>query len=460
MNEHHNKFLKDSEKVAFDKDHRRKINKNMSAYMAALEKGKEQYKDLELAKKKAANIKHKVISELDKYLIEFEMNFSRSGGKVIWAQNKREAVKELVDIIGRTKATSIVKSKSMISEEIDLNEVLEKKKIETVETDLGEYIVQIAGEKPYHIVTPAMHKSKEDVTELYHQKFGTPEDSTPEEITSFTREKLRKDFLRADIAITGANFLVAETGSVCITENEGNALMSISFPRIHIVIAGIEKLIPTLTDLQLFWPMLSTHGTGQKVTVYNHIISGPRQEYEIDGPQEMYVLLIDNGRSDVLKQERQRRAMSCIKCGACLNVCPVYRNIGGYTYGAVYSGPIGSVINPYLLGMRDYKHLSFASSLCGACTEVCPVKIPLHELLLLNRQKVVKEGMATRGEKIAMKGATRALTHRNLMNIGNKAIKRRAFKMFFQKSWGPRRSIPEFHSASFNKRWKDRKQGK
>lgn len=458
MTDEHNKFLKDSERIAFDQEHRRKINKNMSIYMDALRKGKEQWKDLELAKRKAANIKHKVISGLDKYLIEFEQNFTNSGGKVIWAQNKKEAVKELLEIINKAKATTIVKSKSMISEEIDLNEILGKKKVATIETDLGEYIVQLSGEKPYHIVTPAMHKSKEDISGLYHEKFGIPENSTPEEITAFTREKLRKEFLRADIAVTGANFIVSDTGSVCLTENEGNALMSVSFPKIHIVVVGIEKVIPSITDLDLFWPLLSSHGTGQKLTVYNHIISGPHKEGETDGPQEMYVLLLDNGRSDVLKQERQRRAMSCIKCGACLNVCPVYRNIGGYTYGAVYSGPIGSVINPYFLGMKDYKHLSFASSLCGSCTDVCPVKIPLHELLLLNRNQAVKQGYASRGEKIAMSGMKRALTNRNLMNFGGKAVKKQAFKIFFEKSWGPRRTVPEFQSSTFNKRWKEKKE--
>lgn len=457
MNDQYGKFLRSAEKVAFDKEHRKKINKNMSIYMAAFKKGKEQWSNLELARKRAANIKHRVISELDKYLVEFETNFSKSGGKVIWAQNRKEALREIIEIVSRTRATTVVKSKSIITEEIELNELLEKKNVDTIETDLGEYIVQLAGEKPYHIVTPAMHKSKEDISKLYHEKFGIPEESTPEEITSYTREKLRKEFLRADIAITGANFIIADTGSICITENEGNALMSLSFPKVHIVVVGMEKVIPSLTDLHLFWPLLSSHGTGQKLTVYNHIVSGPQRESETDGPNEMYVILLDNGRTEVMKQERQRRALSCIRCGACLNVCPVYRNIGGYTYDAVYSGPIGSVINPYMMGMKEYKHLSFASSLCGSCTDVCPVNIPLHELLLVNRNDIVKQGYASRGEKLAQKGMKKVLLHRSLMNLGNRKVKAQAFKTFFKKSWGPRRSIPEFPPSSFNKLWKERK---
>jgi L-lactate dehydrogenase complex protein LldF len=273
----------------------------------------------------------------------------------------------------------------MVTEEIKLNAFLEKNGVESLETDLGEYIVQLAGQHPYHIVTPAMHMSKEDVAELFTKKFDLKPNSTPEEITSFVRGLLREKFYNAEVGITGANFLVAETGSVCLTENEGNALMSVSFPKVHIVVAGIEKLIPRLSDLDLFWPLLATHGTGQNITVYNSIISGPRQDDESDGPDEMYVILLDNNRTELLGKKNQRRSLTCIRCGACLNACPVYKNIGGHAYGTTYSGPIGSVITPWLAGMKEFKHLSYASSLCGSCTEVCPVKVNLHELLLYNR---------------------------------------------------------------------------
>jgi len=456
MSDKYRKFLKDSERVGFDLEHRQVINNNISKYDIALEKGKEQFANLDLARMRAANIRYKSINNMDKLLIEFEVNFENNGGKVIWAQNKKEAIKEIQEIVKRSNASTIVKSKSMITEEIDLNEMLVKKKVDVVETDLGEFIVQLAGEKPYHIITPAMHKSKEDVSKLFNQKFGIPETSSPNEITEFTRKELRQKFFKADIGITGANFIVADSGSICLTENEGNALMSVSSPRIHISIVGIEKVIPSFSDLQLFWPLLATFGTGQKITAYNHIISGPRQDNESDGPEEMYVVLIDNNRTDVLKKERQRRALSCIRCGACLNVCPVYKNIGGYSYGTVYSGPIGSVITPYMKGIRDYKHLSYASSLCGSCTEVCPVKIPLHELLLVNRNDFVKQGLITGKESLTMRRMKKSVMRRKTMNFGSNALKNRALKIFFKKPWGPRRELPVFREKSFNKQWKEK----
>ena len=350
----------------------------------------------------------------------------------------------------------MVKSKSMTTEEIELNEALEKNNIESLETDLGEYIVQIAGEKPYHIVTPAMHKSRDDIAKLFNKKFNTPRESTPEELTSFVRDKLREKFVNADIGITGGNFLIADTGALCLTENEGNGLLSVSFPKVHIAVVGIEKIIPSLTDLDLFWPLLSSHGTGQNITVYNSIITGPRQEGETDGPDEMYLVLLENNRSEILKHEEQRLALSCIRCGACLNGCPVYKNIGGHTYATTYSGPIGSVITPYLKGMKDYKHLSFASSLCGKCTEVCPVKIPLHELLLNNRNESVKEGYSKSMDKISMFGMSKILLKRKRMDFFSAGMKNLALQMFIKKVWGPRRELPKIAKKSFREMWVER----
>jgi len=273
MHEIYNKFLKDSEKKAFDLEHRNKINFNISKYDAAVAKGKEQYKDIELARKRAAFLKHRIVNNLEKYLIEFAANFEKKGGKIIWALDKDEAIVEILALMRKYNAKHVVKSKSMTTEEIEINEALENNNIESLETDLGEYIVQIAGEKPYHIVTPAMHKSRDDIAQLFNEKFNTPRESTPEELTGFVRDKLRDKFVTADIGITGGNFLIADTGSVCLTENEGNGLMSMSFPKVHIAIVGVEKIIPSLTDLDLFWPLLSSYGTGQKITVYNSLIS-------------------------------------------------------------------------------------------------------------------------------------------------------------------------------------------
>ena len=392
-------FLLDAETKVFNPEHRRKLAFNISQYDKKVVEGKDQFADLELARERASTLKWRVTENLDKYLTEFEANFTKRGGKVIWAQDADEAIAELMRIMKNAKARVVVKAKSMTTEEIHVNDALTAEGIESLETDLGEFIVQLRNEHPYHIVTPAMHLSKEDVAKTFNEKYNLPLASTPKEITAFVRGKLREKYQKADVGITGANFLIADTGGVCVTENEGNALMSISFPRVQVAIAGIEKIIPSLTDLDLFWPLLATHGTGQNITVYNSISTGPRQEGEIDGPEEMYVILLDNGRTNLLAQQEQRQALSCIRCGACLNACPIYKGVGGHSYGATYSGPIGSIITPHYQGMEEFKHLSFASSLCGKCTEVCPVKIEIHKQLLFNRRDSVNQGLSPFSEK-------------------------------------------------------------
>jgi len=449
MNEISQAFSRDAEAKAFDRDHRRKLNYNIGQYDQAVKRGMLQYSDLELARNRAGSIKYRAINDLDKYLIEFEARFTARGGKVIWAQDAAEAISEIMSVLKKYDVRRVVKSKSMITEEIELNEALKSKKVEVLETDLGEYIVQQAGEKPYHIVTPAMHMSKEDVASLFNRKFDLPSDSKPEEITAFVRKLLREKFLQADCGITGANFLIADTGSVALTENEGNGLMSVSFPRLHIVIAGIEKVIPSIEDLDLFWPLLATHGTGQHVTVYNSIISGARQEGEPDGPGDMYVVLLDNGRSSLLAKEKQRQALSCIRCGACLNGCPIYRNIGGHAYGTTYSGPIGAVITPHMRGLEKWNHLSFASSLCGKCTEVCPVKIPIHNLLLQNRKDAVEAGYMPTAWRRGMKISKRMFVSRYLMDLAGPGTKNFLIRHFAGKMWGDRRELPKVAPKGF-----------
>ncbi|MGI8582637.1 MAG: LUD domain-containing protein, partial [Chitinophagaceae bacterium] len=267
--------------------------------------------------------------------------------------------------------------------------------------------------------------------------------------------KLREKYVQAEIGITGANFIISDTGSIAVTENEGNARLSAAFPKTHIAIVGIEKIIPSITDLGLFWPLLATYGTGQKITVYNTIISGPKQANETDGPEEMYVILLDNGRTNILSNAKQRESLYCIRCGACLNACPVYKNIGGHTYGATYSGPIGSVITPHLQGMAEFKHLSYASSLCGNCTEVCAVKINLHELLLENRNEAVQTGAVSFGEKLAWKMWKKASLSRSLMNLGNGKMKNGIVNKIF-KGWQKNRSELHFSQKTFNEMWKER----
>lgn len=452
-----NLFKEKSFDKAADLQHRKKINYNIGKYNAVVPIGKKQFTDLEFVREKAKNIKWKALETLDVQLEKFEVNFLKNGGKVIWAENAQQACEAVLKICKEKNCSTLVKSKSMVTEEIHLNEFLEQNQIESIETDLGEYIQQLDQEPPYHIVTPAMHKSKEDVARVFHEHLNTPLDLTPEEMTLVAREKLREKYRLAEVGVTGANFLIPETGSIAVTENEGNGRLSASWPKTHIVITGIEKVIPQLQDLALFWPLLATYGTGQQMTVYNSIISGPKRGKEEDGPQEMYVILLDNGRTNILQDPVSRESLYCIRCGACLNACPVYKNIGGHSYGTTYSGPIGSVITPNLKDLGEWNHLSHASSLCGNCTEVCAVKINLHELLLNNRRETVRLGKGNMFEKIAWAIWQQSMLYRPMMNLGNAKIKNWMMNKLF-KGWVAHRSGLQFPEKTFNQLWKEKHQ--
>lgn len=456
MSEQSSSFIAKSTVKAGDREHRRKINFNISRYNAVVPVGKQQFTDVHLAREKAKNIKWKAIETLDQQLETFEAQISKRGAKVLWAETAEDALNEVLKICQAKSCTTVVKSKSMVTEELHLNKFLEKHNIESVETDLGEYIQQLDEEPPYHIVTPAMHKSKEDVAKLFANKLGTAPNLNPSQLTLIAREKLREKYRQAQVGITGANFIIANEGAIAITENEGNGRLSCSFPKTHIVIVGIEKVIPSLTDLALFWPLLATFGTGQRVTSYNSIVTGPRQVNENDGPEEMYVILLDNGRTNILANEKSRESLYCIRCGACLNACPVYKNIGGHSYETTYSGPIGSVITPHLKDLGEWKHLSYASSLCGNCTEVCAVKINLHELLLENRHEAVEEGNAVFTEKMAWKFWKQAMLSRRLMNMGTGKMKGWVVNGL-AKDWTRHRSNLDFPAKSFNQQWREKR---
>ncbi len=459
MNDQAASFIAKSTVKAADLEHRRKINFNIGKYNAVVPQGKLQFHNVAQVREMAKMRKWEAIEHLDQYLLEFEKKITARGAKVIWASDTEEALAAIGEICARNNCKTVVKSKSMVTEEIHLNDFLEKQGIESVETDLGEYIQQLDGEPPYHIVTPAMHKSKEDVAKLFANKLGTKPGLTPEQLTLVAREKLREKYVQAEVGVTGANFLIADVGGIAVTENEGNARLSCAWPKTHIVIAGIEKMIPSINDLPTFWPLLSTFGTGQQVTVYNSLITGPRQAHETDGPEDMYVILLDNGRTNLLADPIAREALYCIRCGACLNACPVYKNIGGHTYETTYSGPIGKVITPHLRGMEQFNHLSYASSLCGNCTEVCPVRINLHELLLHNRHENVIGGSSKLAERIAWKAWKLASLNRFMMNMGNGKLKNRVVNKIF-KGWSMHRSELDFSQRTFNEYWKEREQQK
>lgn len=344
-------------------------------------------------------IKAGVMEHLDSYLEQLIKSAGTLGIQVHRAEKAEDARSYIEGLIQSRGIEMVVKSKSMTTEEIGLNQALEQAKVQVWETDLGEFIVQIAGEPPSHIIAPAIHKTQEEIADLFSRCLGIPRYDTPEQLTQAAREFLREKYFKAGMGISGVNFALARTGTLVVVENEGNARMSTTFPKIHVAVMGIEKIIPGLAELTVFLKILARSATGQKLPTYMSFLNGPRRSGEEDGPEEVHLVLLDNGRSGILKDPEMRPSLYCLRCGACLNVCPVYQKIGGHAYGWVYSGPIGATIAPQYLGLLRAKHLPMASTLCGACAGVCPVRIPIPDLLLKLRQRIKEAGGASFYEK-------------------------------------------------------------
>ncbi|KXI33510.1 MULTISPECIES: LutB/LldF family L-lactate oxidation iron-sulfur protein [Bacillus] len=366
-------------------------------------------------------IRQHTLTHLDDYLYQLSESVSARGGHVFFAKTKEEASAYIQNVAQKKAGKKVVKSKSMVTEEIEMNQALEEIGCEVVESDLGEYILQVDDhEPPSHIVAPALHMTKEQIREVFHERLGYEMSDTPEEMTSFVRALLREKFLEADIGVTGCNFAVANTGSICLVTNEGNADLVTAIPKTHIAVMGMERLVPTMEELDVLVGLLCRSAVGQKLTSYISVV-GPKGEGELDGPEEFHLVIVDNGRSNILGTAFQP-VLQCIRCAACINVCPVYRHVGGHSYGSIYPGPIGAVLSPLLGGYDDYKELPFASSLCAACTDACPVKIPLHELLIKHRQVIVeKEGRAPKAEMMAMKMFGMGASSPGMYQFGTKA---------------------------------------
>ena len=366
-------------------------------------------------------IRKHVLANLDYYLYELSENVAKRGGHVFFAQTAEEANDYIVAVAKEKQARKIVKAKSMVTEEIDLNHHLASIGCEVIETDLGEYILQLDDhEPPSHIVTPALHKNKEQIRDVFASKTGYTNSSTPEELALHARNVLREHFLTADIGITGCNFAVAETGTICLVTNEGNADLVTALPKTQITVMGMERIVPTFDEMEVLVSLLTRSAVGQKLTSYITLLTGARQALEVDGPEEFHLVIVDNGRSSILGSEFES-ILQCIRCAACINACPVYRHIGGHSYGSIYSGPIGAVLSPLLGGYDDYKELPYASTLCGACTEVCPVKIPLHELLHKHREVIVeREGRAPISETALMNAFGFGTASSSLYKFGSK----------------------------------------
>ncbi len=416
----------------------------------------------EALRDRARAIKEATLQRLDHYLEALIANIERLGGHVHYAKTSEEARTIIVDIARRTGARMAVKSKSMATEEIHLNEALEHAGITPVETDLGEYIIQLAHERPSHIIAPAIHKTKGQVAELFGREFKRRVEADPEVLTKIARGELRGKFLQADLGITGANFAVADTGTVVLVTNEGNGRMVTSLPRVHVAVMGVEKVVPSLTDLMVFLAILAKSATGQKLSVYTTLVRGPRRAEELEGPEEFHLVLLDNGRIAQLGGPL-REALSCLRCGACLNVCPVYRQIGGHAYGYTYPGPIGILLTAMLEGSRAVKDLAHASSLCGACADACPVRIDIPRMLIELRREVDEKKIAPWVERVAFTLLARLLTRPALYRLAASAgrVLQRPFARegtisrlpFFLNDWTRTRDLPAVAARTFQERW-------
>lgn len=452
------RFTQAATTKAADLRHRAVVQKNTGTYWTAVERNRTRFADWEEARRQAAAIKWDAINHLDRYLEEFERNVRANGGHVHWAETGADACRYVTELARRRGVTKVVKAKSMVTEEIHLNAALTAAGVQPIETDLGEFICQLRGEPPYHIVTPVMHLSRADVAQTFHEKFGTALELTPEELSGVARVKLRAEFATAGMGITGANFLVADTGMVALTTNEGNGRLTVGLPKIHVAIAGIEKIVPRVEDLALFWPLLSGSGTGQALTVYNTLVGGPRRDGEPDGPVEFHVVLLDNGRSRLLANAEQRDVLHCIRCGSCLNACPIYKNVGGHTYETTYQGPIGAVLTPHLRGTEEWAHLPAASSLCGNCTDVCPVKIDLHHHLLHHRRDAVRARLDSPWQRLAFRAWLWAMESPRRYAVAGKLARwglARGLAGQMARAWTDTRELPAAPSESFRDWWRN-----
>jgi L-lactate dehydrogenase complex protein LldF len=460
-------FQRLARRYTADRQHRAFIQKGLSGYYQKRDAAKASFQSWEDARDLAAQTKYDAVNHLDQYLMEFTEKIEARGAKVFWASSAKEARDFILRVARENGVRSIIKSKTMTSEEIHLNDALEKEGYGVIESDLGEYIVQLRKEPPYHLVFPAMHLTRAQISELFQKELGSSPTDDPEELTMIARRAMRRKYCEADMGISGANFAVAETGMISITENEGNARLTTSLPRIHVALVGIEKVLPKLENLALFLPMLATAGAGQQMTCYNTMYGGPRQPDEIDGPEQMHIVLLDNRRTELLADAQQRDTLGCIRCGACLNVCPIFKNIGGYSYGTTYQGPIGSVITPHLRGLQEWKHLSSASSLCGACTEACPVKIDLHHHLLQNRRNAARM-KAVPAEKISFLAFAWLMSHPPIYRMA--VALGRIFEPLHRlvngtaldpmRAWTKTRALPKLAPDSFHQQWKKHRGGK
>lgn len=446
MSEQSIKFNGDSN-IAFNEEHWQKMNYNTGCYERRFANSQDHYDNLELERQRAFQLRNKSLLNLEKLLVDFETHFTENGGNVLWARDENDAQEMIWEIVNKRDNQGVMRSNSAVLDEIELDHLFAEKKFPYYESSVARYILKAAGQAPYHPVYHTLNFSKEEINGILNEHFKLKLGSTSKQMISFIRHQIKQDLKKVDICVTGANFLLSDVGGVVLAENEGNVLKSCATAKIHIVVAGIDKVISSVEDLSIMLPLLSAYANGHGMTAVNSITVGPSKNRQ--GPEQMYVILLDNGRTNILENEVIRQSLSCIHCGACISVCPIYKNIGGHTYNAPYIGPIGSVMAPLMFGLEVYQHLTSLCSLCGRCTEVCPVKIPIENLVIENRRLIAEKRVGNAKYEALVKSMISHCKSRKKMDCPQ-WLKKLEIKQMVSKSAFTKRTMPELAPKSFN----------
>lgn len=432
---------------AINEEHWQKVNYNLGCYERRFANGRNNYRNMDLERQRAFNMRNKSLMNMEKLLVDFETRFNENGGNVLWARDEDDAKELIWDIVNKRNIKGVIRSNSVVLDEIGLDDFLKEKKMLVYESSISRYILKTAGQAPYHPVYPTIHLSKDEINGLLNEHYKLKLDSTTKQIVNFIRHQVRQDLSKAQVCITGANFLLSDVGGVVLTENEGNILKSSASANIHIVVAGFDKVIPNMEDLSILLPLLSAHANGNGMSSISSITFGPTKHG--NGTEQMYVIILDNGRSELLKNEVIRQALSCIHCGACVSVCPIYKNLGGYAYEGTFMGPIGTIMMPLMLGLKEYQHLSTLCSLCGRCSEVCPVKIPIEDLVIENRRMVCAERIGDAKYEMLMKSMIGHCKSRKKLDCPQ-WLKKIEIKQLVDKKNFTVRIMPELAPKSFS----------
>lgn len=446
-------FNQNARRIAFDDEHYEKMMSRYDSFMQNVKDRSNYYSNIDLEKQRAFNIRSKAFKKLDKLLVDFDTNFVKNGGNLLWANDSDEARKMIYDILNQNRVKKIVKTKSSTIEEIGLISYLEMKKIKVVETNIGDFVCSAFNETPYNFKSSAAHKTTEEIADLYANKFGIKEGCNARQLTAFTKNTLKKDIYNPEALITGANFLVSNTGTVVLTENEGNILKSSTFAPIHIIVAGIDKMITSMDELGVLLPLSSLYDSNNNLSSLYSFVNKPLTH---DGEvQKLYLILLNNNRTNILSKDKQRNILSCIQCGACLQVCPIYNTVGGHTYEEYNPGPVGSISLPLLKNIEETSHFCSLCTLCGRCSEVCPVNIPLKDLFIENRKDLIKADKSLVGEKNFFNAIMKKMTSRKNLDKHSSSLKDMELSFHIKKKWGSKRELPKFAKESFSQYWKN-----